>query len=105
MKLYSKEAEIVFEFPLQIQFIDEKAINAGGVSRDSFSAFFDEAYRNLFDGLSSLYPAIHACVDMHAFPRFRSSYFTWISCRWSIPRPYSLSMSSSSSSWPYHNNS
>ena len=67
MKLYSKEAEIVLEFPLQIQFIDEKAIDAGGVSRDSFSAFFDEAYRNLFDGSSFLYPTIHACVDM-AFP-------------------------------------
>ena len=65
--LYSKEAKVVLEYPLRIKFKDEKAINAGGVSRDSFSAFFDEAYCHLFDGSSFLHPATHACVDMSSF--------------------------------------
>lgn len=68
MKLYSEEAEIVLEYPLRIKFKDEKAIDAGGVSRDSFSAFFDEAYNHLFDGSCFLHPATHACVDMRSFP-------------------------------------
>ena len=68
IKLYSEEAEIVFEYPLRIKFKDEIAIDAGGVSRDSFSAFFDESYHHLFDGSSFLHPATHACVNMQAFP-------------------------------------
>ena len=67
IKLYSEQAEIVLEYPLRIEFMDEIAIDAGGVSRDSFSAFFDEAYHHLFDGSSFLYPATHACVDMRSF--------------------------------------
>ena len=68
IKLYSEEAKIVFEYPLRIKFKDEIAIDVGGVSRDSLSAFFDEAYHHLFDGSSFLHPATHACVNMQAFP-------------------------------------
>ena len=68
IKLYSEQAEIVLEYPLQMKFMDEIAIDAGGVSRDSFSAFFDEAYHHLFDGSSFLHPATHACVNMQSFP-------------------------------------
>ena len=44
--------------------MDEIAIDAGGVSRDSFSTFFDEAYYHLL----MVHPATHACVDMQSFP-------------------------------------
>ena len=68
IKLYSEQAEIVLEYPLQMKFMDEIAIDASGVSRDSFSAFFDEAYHHLFDGSSFLHPATHACINMQSFP-------------------------------------
>ena len=50
---------------IRVKFVDEKAIDVGGVSREMFSAFFEEAYVKLFDGLSTVVP-----ID---FPNFSSS--------------------------------
>ena len=98
IKLYSEQAEIVLEYPLQMKFIDEIAIDAGGVSRDSFS---DEAYHLLFDGSSFLHPATHACVNMQSFPVLGaviSHAYLAVGVF-----PDSLSLSCSCSTWSHYN--
>jgi hypothetical protein len=55
----------VKEYPFRVRFSDEKAFDIGGVARDLFSAFFEEAYTKLFDGPSLLVP-----ID---FPNFSTS--------------------------------
>ena len=60
--------EILKEFPLRISFSNESAIDGGGVCRDLFSAFWEEAYLKFFDGSSLLSPAMHASVDMSSLP-------------------------------------
>ena len=44
MTLYRTEKSILNEYPLYIAFDRERAIDLGGVSRDMFTAFFDEAF-------------------------------------------------------------
>jgi len=60
--------EILEEFPLRIRFANEPAIDSGGVCRDLFSAFWEEAYLNFFDGSSLLSPVMHANMDMASLP-------------------------------------
>ena len=42
--------QILDEYPFRVKYRDEKAFDIGGVSRDMFSAFFEDAYAKLFDG-------------------------------------------------------
>ena len=73
MKLYQTcQDEIMNEYPFRVQFEGEKAIDIGGVSRDMFSAFFEEAYRNLYEGASLVTPAIHPGMDLSSLPVFGS---------------------------------
>ena len=68
VNLYSKNnGTVVNECPFHVQFCNEKAVDIGGVTRDMFSAFFDELYVRMFDGSTTLYPAVHASVDLTAF--------------------------------------
>ena len=67
MELFqSKDAQK--EYPLRIHFKDEVAYDDGGVSRDMFSAFWEEVYRRFFDGACLLTPNLHATTDMSALP-------------------------------------
>ena len=57
IKLYSTDlACILDEFPFRTSFEGERAVDVGGVTRDLFSAFFEEAYVKHFDGASLLVP-------------------------------------------------
>lgn len=60
-------AEIVSEFPFRISFVDEQAVDTGGVCRDMFSAFWEEAYVRLFDGEALLVPVLHPKADVADF--------------------------------------
>lgn len=51
-----------------MKFKDEQAIDAGGVARDAFSAFWEQAYLAMFDGGSLLIPAMHHKINMSKFP-------------------------------------
>lgn len=65
VKLYATQLQkIVLEFPFRTAFAGEKAIDSSGVTRDVFSAFFEEAYIRLFDGASLLTPADFPNVEM-----------------------------------------
>lgn len=52
------------EFPLQIVFEGERAVDAGGVYRDMLSAFWEDAYHNFFDGGCLLTPFLHPSSDL-----------------------------------------
>ena len=56
--------DIIFEYPLRIEFKDEYAIDIGGVCRDMYSAFFEECYRRFFE----VSPAIHPGTDLSILP-------------------------------------
>ena len=60
--------EVACEYPFEVKFEGEQAVDCGGVSRDMLSGFWDEAYRKLFDGCALLTPVIHPQVDMALFP-------------------------------------
>ena len=61
--------DIIFEYPLRIEFKDECAIDVGGVCRDMYSAFFEECYKRFFEGLTLVSPTIHPGTDFqHYFP-------------------------------------
>ena len=64
----SKLPHILAEYPFRVKFHGEKAFDIGGVSRDMFSAFFEDAYARLFDGGSLLAPAVLPHIDMSVWP-------------------------------------
>ena len=68
ISLYSdKYKHVVCENYSWIKFKGEKALDAGGVSKDLFSAFFEEVYVRLFDGTYMLHPAMNPSIDISVF--------------------------------------
>ena len=63
-----QNSEALKEFPLRIHFQDEIAFDSGGVCRDMFSGFWEEAYFKFFDGSSLHTPVLHATIDMTKLP-------------------------------------
>lgn len=59
---------VVNEYPLRITYEDECAVDQGGVCRDMLSGFWEEAYKQLFDGCTLLTPVLHPQIDMHVLP-------------------------------------
>ncbi len=64
--LFSKEL-VLSEFPLQIKFRGEAGFDSGGVCRDMFSAYWEHAYKQYFDGNSLLIPVLHPESDTESF--------------------------------------
>lgn len=62
LQLY-KSGDILSKYPCRFKF-KEEAIDTGGVGRDLFSAFYDEVYRNFFEGSSFVTPAVHPGINM-----------------------------------------
>ena len=50
----------VQQYPIIVEFKDEKAVDCGGVSRDMYSSFWEQAYLKLFDGDKVLTPLLHS---------------------------------------------
>ena len=59
-----KREQILGEYPFRVRFMNEKAIDVGGVSRDMFAAFYEQAYLKVCDGNNLLMPVIHPHLDM-----------------------------------------
>ena len=70
MVLLSDE-KVLEEFPLRIRFAGEIAFDTGGVCRDMFSAYWEQAYQMFFDGSSLLTPVLHPHVmaEMSQLPQ------------------------------------
>ena len=66
--LYINNATVVHQMPLKVHFHGEQGVDTGGLGRDLFSAFWEIAYRELFEGCSLLVPAVHAHIDMQTLP-------------------------------------
>ncbi len=56
------------ENPLRISFANERALDTGGVSRDMFSAFFEEMYERFCDGSALLTLVVHPHIDFSVLP-------------------------------------
>jgi len=63
--MHQADEQITKEFPLHT---NECAFDTGGVARDMLSAFWEQAYLNMFDGGNLFIPAVHHPVDMEKFP-------------------------------------
>ena len=68
MKLYQCDVGIAREFPLHVKYLDERAIDMGGVARDMLSMFWESVYIKMFDGSTLLIPAVHHQVETEKFP-------------------------------------
>ena len=60
--------DIQNEYPFRIQFTNERAIDTGGVCRDMYSCFWEQAYIKHFDEDRLLIPAVHANSQISVFP-------------------------------------
>lgn len=67
MALFAQDG-VLDEYPLQIKFAGEMGYDCGGICRDMFSAYWNEAYQKFFDGSMLLVPALHPSVDMSSLP-------------------------------------
>lgn len=65
-----REGDVVGECPIKIEFLDELAVDHGGVQRDMYAAFWEKAYVSLFEGATLLTPMIHPQMDMSVLPVF-----------------------------------
>ena len=59
---------ILEEHPFRVRYENELAVDTGGVCRDLFSSFWEEAYLKVFDDETLLVPAINPNTDMASFP-------------------------------------
>ncbi len=59
-----REGDIVGEYPIFISFRGELGVDDGGVQRDMFSAFWEQAFDKLFEGITSLVPMLHPQSDL-----------------------------------------
>jgi len=67
MALFAQD-EVLDECSLRIKFATEMGYDCGGVCRGMFSAYWNEAYQQFFDGSTLLVPALHPSVNMSALP-------------------------------------
>ena len=64
MAMYQEKLpDILQEYSFRIRFKGEMAVDVGGVARDMYSAFFEEAYKYHFDGKTLLSPIVHPEMD------------------------------------------
>ena len=59
--------DVIHSFPLEVTFCGERAVDTGGVGREFFSAFWEEAYRQAFDGASLLTSSVHTHIDLSSY--------------------------------------
>ena len=62
-----RSGEIIGEFPIDIRYSGEMAVDEGGVQRDMYSGFWEDAYSKLFDGSTTLIPMINPHMDMSIY--------------------------------------
>lgn len=62
LNIYSSN-EVLEYFPSRFKFQGELAVDQGGVCRDLFTGFWEEAFQEQFDGTSLLGPVNHAGLD------------------------------------------
>lgn len=67
-QFYREKLGVVDHFPIKVKFMNEDGLDAGGLRRDLFSAFWEQAsYGKVFDGSALLVPISHAHVAFDQF--------------------------------------
>ena len=97
------DPRVICEHPFRIKFEGEKGVDTGGLTRDAFSAFWEEAYLRHFDGSSVLAPIVHAGLDISLTPHTWSYSFTWVSCLWVPTSSYCIPNTCSNPPWCWCN--
>lgn len=64
LSLYKKCESLPQEYPLEMKFTAERAVDLGGVSRDVMTAFWQDACEKLFDGNKLLVPVVSPHIDL-----------------------------------------
>ena len=64
--LYEKES-IALEYPMCVKFEGEVGVDEGGVQRDMYTAFWQEAYTHLFEGSTTVIPMVHSQMDLQVY--------------------------------------
>ena len=52
---------------VNFEYVHELAVDSGGVSRDVYSTFWEQAYQKFFDGVCCVIPAMTPNIDMSLF--------------------------------------
>ena len=66
IRVYSS-SDVADYSSITVSFVDEEAIDEGGVTRDLYSAFWQAAYQEYFDGPNQLVPALHPSSKLSDF--------------------------------------
>ena len=64
LSLYKKCESLPQEYPLEMKFTAERAVDLGGVSRDVMTAFWQDACEKLFNGNKLLVPVVSPHIDL-----------------------------------------
>ena len=67
VKIYCQKS-ILCEFSIHMEFKGEMAVDQGGVTRDMYSAFWEECYSKIFDGSTLLVPMLCPQIDTAVLP-------------------------------------
>ena len=62
--VYRRSSIITEQYPLQMSFVNEMAVDLGGVSRDVVTGFWLHAYEKLFDGSTVYVPVVNPSTDL-----------------------------------------
>ena len=65
---WSKQQQILTEYPFRTHFANECGVDFGGVSRDMFSGYYEEMYKKVLDGATLLYPVMQPHLDFTCLP-------------------------------------
>ena len=74
------------QYPIIVEFKGEKAVDCGGLSKEMYSSFWEQAYLKLFDGDKVLTPLLHSSESDFNF--LGKVIFSWLYGVWSLTCPY-----------------
>ena len=58
---------MVLEYPMYVKFVDEAGVDEGGVQWDMFTAFWDDCYLQLFEGVTTVIPIVHPQISISVY--------------------------------------
>ena len=67
ISLYRTKPIQVLSQEFSVEFKDERAFDAGGLTRELFSTFWEQARLTLFDGANAVVPAVHPHTELVHF--------------------------------------
>ncbi len=69
LHLYITYPGLTDQYPLEMKFVNEQAVDLGGVSRDVMPAFWQDAYEKMFEGSKLIVPVMNPHTDVAMLTR------------------------------------